>query len=168
MVIYLLIFQGVLGGIDVIWNHEWKEKLPTKLTASLEQQIHGIRELFYSVIFIGLAWLEWKGIWAWVLFSVIVIEIIFTAWDFIIEDKTRVLSATERITHLLLSMSGGAYVVLLMPILLNWSILPSGFISVEYEFHSWILTIFGMGALAWGIRDISSGLVSSRYAKESL
>ena len=43
-VIYLLIFQGILGGYDVLWNHEWKEKLPTKLTAALEQKIHGGHE----------------------------------------------------------------------------------------------------------------------------
>ncbi len=45
MVIYLLIFQGFLGGFDVFWNHEWKEMLPKKPTESLEQKIHGVREL---------------------------------------------------------------------------------------------------------------------------
>jgi hypothetical protein len=30
IVIYILIFQGLLGGIDVLWNHEWKEWLATK------------------------------------------------------------------------------------------------------------------------------------------
>jgi hypothetical protein len=104
---YLLIFQGILGGFDVLWNHEWKEKLPSKLNAALEQKIHGVRELFYAVVFLGLAWLSWNGIWAYVLFAIILIEIALTAWDFVVEDKTRTLSSAERITHLLLSMTGG-------------------------------------------------------------
>jgi hypothetical protein len=161
-VIYLLIFQGMLGGYDVLWNHEWKEKLPTKPTAALEQKIHGIRELFYAVVFIGLAWREWNGIWAWVLLSVIVIEVILTAWDFVIEDKTRVLSPNERIAHLILSMTGGAYVALLIPVLLDWSYFPSELISIEYGLRSWVLTIFGIGVFAWGIRDINRGLALSR------
>lgn len=161
-VIYLLIFQGILGGYDVLWNHEWKEKLPSKLTAALEQKIHGVRELFYALLFIGLAWWAWQGIWAWILFGVIVIEVMLTAWDFVTEDKTRVLSAAERITHLVLSMTGGAYMAFLIPVLFNWSHLPSEFVSIEYGVYSWVLTIFGIGVFAWGIRDISSGLVLSK------
>lgn len=161
-IIYLLIFQGMLGGYDVLWNHEWKEKLPTRPTAALEQKIHGVRELFYTVVFVGLAWREWNGIWAWVLFGVIVIEVILTAWDFVVEDKTRVLSPTERIAHLVLSMTGGAYAALLIPVLLDWSNFPSELISIEYGLRSWVLTIFGIGVFTWGIRDIKSGLVLSR------
>ncbi len=162
IVIYLLIFQGAIGGYDVLWNHEWKEKLPTKPTAALEQKIHGVRELFYAVMFLGLAWFGWNGMWAWVLSGVIVIEIALTAWDFVTEDKTRVLSASERVTHLVLSMTGGAYITLLIPVLLDWSHLPSGLVSVEYGFCSWVLTVFGIGVFAWGIRDLWSGLVLSK------
>ena len=161
-VIYLLISQGVIGGYDVLWNHEWKEKLPTKPTAALEQKIHGVRELFYALMFIGLSWLVWQGVWAWILFIVIVIEVVLTAWDFVTEDKTRVLGAAERITHLVLSMTGGAYIALLIPVLLDWSHLPSGLVSVEYGLRSWILTLFGIGVFVWGVRDIWSGLLLSR------
>lgn len=162
IVIYLLIFQGAFGGYDVLWHHEWKEKLPTQPTAALEQKIHGVRELFYAVIFIGLAWLAWHGIWAWILSGVMIIEVLLTAWDFVIEDKTRVLSATERVTHLVLSMTGGAYVALLIPVLLDWSYLPSCLAVVEYGFRSWILTILGIGVFIWGVRDFWSGLALSK------
>lgn len=161
-VMYLLIFQGVLGAYDVLWNHEWKEKLPSKPTAALEQKIHGVRELFYAVMFIGLSWWDWQGLWAWLLVAVLVIEVALTAWDFVTEDKTRVLSAPERITHLVLSMTGGAYITLLIPVLLDWSQLPSELVSVSYGFCSWLLTLFGVGVFAWGIRDIWSGVVLSK------
>ncbi|AEG01618.1 hypothetical protein [Methylomonas methanica] len=162
VVVYILIFQGFLGGFDVLWNHEWKERLPTKSTAAIEQKIHGVRELFYALIFLGLAWFNWNGIWAWVLFSVIVIEIVLTAWDFVIEDKTRILSPVERITHLILSMMGGAYVALLIPVLIEWSHSPSIFICVEYGVRSWILTFLGIGVFGWGVRDLFSGLALTR------
>jgi len=167
-VIYVLIFQGLLGGFDVIWNHEWKENLPEKLTANLEQKIHGLRELLYAVIFVGLAWYSWYGFWAWILFGVLVIEILLTAWDFVIEDKTRTLSPNERITHLMLSMGGGAYVALLIPELLSWSQQPSGLANVDYGILSWILTLLGAGVLGWGVRDYWSGMSLTKalsYAK---
>jgi hypothetical protein len=164
-VIYILIFQGILGGFDVLWNHEWKEKLPTKPSAALEQKIHGVRELFYAVVFLGLAWLAWNGIWACILFIVIIIEVILTAWDFVTEDKTRTLSPTERVTHLVLSMTGGAYVALLIPVLIGWSRLMSELVMVEYGVRSWVLTVLGIGVFLWGIRDLWSGLSLSGQAK---
>ncbi len=159
---YVVIFQGILGGFDVLWNHEWKEKLPSKLNAALEQKIHGVSELFYAVVFLGLAWLSWNGIWAYVLFAIILIEIALTAWDFVVEDKTRTLSPTERITHLLLSMTGGAYVAFLIPALIQWSYMPSSLSGLDYGIRSWILSALGFGVFAWGIRDLSSGLRLSK------
>ncbi len=154
---YILIFQGILGGFDVLWNHEWKEKLPSKSTAMLEQKIHGVRELFYTVVFIGLAWFTWNGIWAYVLFAVILIEVALTAWDFVIEDQTRILSLTERITHLVLSMTGGAYVAFLIPVLFEWSHMPSAIANIDYGIRSLILSVLGLGVFVWGIKDLWCG-----------
>ncbi len=51
IVLYLLIFQAILGGFDVLWNHEYQEKLPQQPSAALEQKIHGVRELLYALVF---------------------------------------------------------------------------------------------------------------------
>ena len=164
IVVYLLAIQGLLGGFDVLWNHEWQERLPSKPDAALEQVIHGIRELFYAVVFLGLAWYCWQGFWAWVFFMVIVVEILLTAWDFVVEDQTRKLSPTERITHLILSMNGGAYVGFLVPVLLDWSTLQDKLSQVDYGVNSLLLSVLGIGVLAWGIRDMWSGIMlSDRY-----
>lgn len=160
----LLIFQGLLGGFDVMWNHEWKERLPARASAALEQKIHGVRELFYAVVFAGLAWYEWRGVWAWIFGAVLVVEILLTAWDFVVEDRTRRLSATERVTHLVLSMTGGAYVAMLIPVLGTWSQGAWELAVVDYGLRSWILTLFGIGVLAWGLRDLRSGLSLSAAA----
>lgn len=157
-VLYVLICQGLLGCFDVFWNHEWKENLPHRLSAKLEQNIHGVRELLYAVIFIGLAWFSWNGLWAWAIFVLLAVEIVLTAWDFIVEDKTRVLSPNERVLHLMLSMGGGAYVALLIPELLRWSQQPTSLAGTDYGILSWILTLLGIGVFIWGLRDCLSGM----------
>lgn len=134
-----------------------KEKLPHQVSASLEQKIHGIREIIYAFVFLGMAWFELRGIWAWVLAVIILIEVLLTAWDFVVEDRTRVLSPSERITHLVLSMNGGAYVALLIPVLWQWSQLPTGLYTVDYATHSLFLSLLGIGVLLWGIRDMIAG-----------
>lgn len=161
-VIYVLIFQGFLGGFDVIWNHEWKENLPSKVSANLEQKIHGLREVLYAVIFVGLAWFAWGGAWAWLLFGLLLIEVLLTAWDFVVEDQTRTLSPNERVIHLTLSMGGGAYVALLIPELWGWSQQPTAMIGVDYGMWSWILTLLGVGVLGWGVRDYWSAMRLSK------
>lgn len=88
----------------------------------------------------------------------LVIEILLTAWDFVIEDKTRLLSPTERVTHLVLSMTGGAYVAFLIPVLIKWSMLPSDMVFHHAGLILWILCLLGLGVFAWGIRDLWSGL----------
>lgn len=162
IVIYVLVFQGLLGAFDVLWNHEWKENLPSKLSANLEQKIHGLRELLYAVIFVGLAWFAWHGAWAWLLFGLLVIEVLLTAWDFVIEDQTRTLSPNERIIHLTLSMGGGAYVALLIPELWGWAQQPTAMVGADYGIGSWILSLLGVGVLGWGVRDYWSGMRLSK------
>lgn len=168
IVLYVLICQGLLGCIDVFWNHEWKENLPGRVSAAREQQIHGARELLYAVIFIGLAWYSWHGWWAMAIFGLLGVEILLTAWDFIVEDKTRILGPNERVLHLLLSMGGGAYVALLIPELLHWSGLPAALQPADYGILSWLLTLLGGGVFVWGVRDAWSGvrLARLRHTRE--
>ncbi len=167
-VLYVLIFQGLLGCFDVFWNHEWKENLPGKPSATLEQKIHGLRELLYAVIFIGLAWFTWDGAWAWAMFGLLAVEVLLTAWDFVVEDRTRTLSPNERVIHLTLSMGGGAYVALLIPQLLAWSQAATRLDRIDYGMLSWILTLLGAGVFIWGVRDYWSGVRLSRSLPEQL
>ena len=141
-----------------MWNHEYKESLPTKSTAELEQVIHGVREIFYAFVFLGLAWYTWNGLWVWVMTIILIIEILLTAWDFVVEDQTRKLSPTERVTHLVLSMGGGAYVALLAPILWQWSNEVSSLQNANYGYISITLSILGIGVFIWGVRDLYSGI----------
>jgi len=161
-VLYLLIWQGAVGAFDTLWNHEWKENLPNRPAAMMEEFIHGARELLFGCVFIGLAWFAWQGVWAWLLAALLAAETVLTGWDYIVEDRTRILSPNETVLHLLLSMGGGAAVALLVPQLLRWSSLPNGLSPVEYGMASWLVTLVGIGSLIWSARDFLSAARLSR------
>lgn len=152
-ILWLLAAQGVLGASDVLLNHEWREDLPHRPGAALEQAIHGARELLYAVVFAGLAWFEWHGAYAWLLAGVLLVEVVLTAWDFVEEDRTRRLSATERLMHLALSMGGGAYCALLIPVLLRWQQQATALQVSAHGPLSWLLSAMAVGVLIWGVRD---------------
>lgn len=156
-ILWLLVVQGVLGGLDVLINHEWRERLPTQSGAATEQLLHGVRELLYALVFAGLAWSYWQGFWAWLFATVLLIEILLTGWDFIEEDRTRNLSAVERTMHLALSMGGGAYCALLIPVLWQWASEPTSMSFVHHGVVSWLLSVLAVGVFAWGIRDLIAG-----------
>lgn len=167
-ILWLLAAQGLLGALDVLLNHEWREGLPHQASAALEQVIHGWRELLYALVFAGLAWREWHGAWAWAFGVVLLVEIGLTGWDFVEEDRTRVLSPTERLMHLTLSMGGGAYCALLMPVLAGWSRMPAGLAPVRYGAVGWILTLMSAGVFAWGVRDLLAAAAIRARAGTSL
>ncbi|WP_051906420.1 hypothetical protein [Methylomarinum vadi] len=157
-VFYLLIVQAALGGFDVLWNHEYRERLPHSAFAALEQKIHAARELLYAGIFFALAYAEWHGWWVIVMAMPLAIELLLTAWDFIVEDRTRKLSAVERTTHLLLSVNGGAYLALLVPQFVHWGSQPTRVLAADYGLLSLALLGFGLAVLGWGIRDLIAGI----------
>ena len=64
-VFLVLSVQIVLGAFDNLWHHEITERLPSKRGARHELALHAAREFLYAVIFLGFAWYEWRGAWAW-------------------------------------------------------------------------------------------------------
>jgi uncharacterized protein (TIGR01777 family) len=165
----LLTVQGVMGAFDTIYHHELTERLPWKSSASQELWLHSIRSFFYSLIFISLAWVQWHGIWAWVFMGILVLEVGLTLKDFVVEDQTRKLPATERITHTLLALNYGGILAYLLPELVKWSKQPSSFLSVNHGIFSWVLTLYTIGVLFWGIRDgLRSRLLKKQMARKKV
>lgn len=158
VILAILFVQGLLGAADVIWNHELRENLPNQASATLEQFIHGVREVLYAIVFAGLAWFAWHGAFAWAFGAILLVEIGLTAWDFVVEDRTRRLSPQERVTHLVLSMGGGAYCALLASHLVAWSREATALVPVSYGAWSWLLSACAVGVLGWGVRDLLSHL----------
>lgn len=148
----LITFQALLGGIDNLWHHEITERLPARRAAAGELSLHSLREFLYAFIFLGLAWFQWQGCWVYMIAGVLALEVIVTLADFVVEDRTRHLPAFERVLHTVLAVNYGAVLAVLAPILIAWSKLPSGVLRASNPF-SWAFTVFGIGLIAWSVRN---------------
>jgi uncharacterized protein (TIGR01777 family) len=148
----LITVQALLGALDNLWHHEITERLPARRAASGELSLHAARELLYGMLFLGLAWLEWRGVWAALLATVLLAEIAITLADFVVEDRTRHLPALERVLHTILALTYGAVLAVLTPALVRWWQLPGGLVHTSHPF-SWLFTVFGAGVLVWALRD---------------
>jgi uncharacterized protein len=149
----LLGIQIALGAFDNLWHHEITEALPGRREARVELALHAGRELSYAVLFAGLAWWEWHGAWSAAVVALLVIEIVLTLADFVVEDGTRRLPKTERVLHTLLAVNFGALLAGFAPTLLAWARLPTTVVGVDHGLASWLLTAAVFGLLAWSVRN---------------
>ena len=128
LALWLMVLQGCLGAFDTVYHHELTQALPQRVTAQRELKIHAIRSITYGGLFIGLALWEWHGLLAWVLLGIFLVEIVFTLIDFVEEDKTRLLPATERVAHTILAVNGGIFTGVLAINTSSWAMQPIGFV----------------------------------------
>ncbi len=145
--------QALIGAFDNLWHHELEAKLPQNISARYELVLHAAREGIYAVLFLGLAWVQWQGIWAWVLAGLLVVEIVITLADFIEEDMTRRLPNLERVLHTILPVSYGAFVAALAPEMLAWAAAPTGLPLVDHGWVSLLFTLYAAGVFAWSVRN---------------
>ncbi|MYN02705.1 TIGR01777 family protein [Pseudoduganella sp. DS3] len=153
LALQLMAFQGCLGAFDTLYHHELTEALPQRASARRELAIHALRAMIYGVLFVGLSAWVWQGAWAVVLIALFGVEIVLTLWDFVVEDQTRLLPATERVTHTVLAINGGAFICLLLLASPEWLAAPSGFRYAPQGWLSVFLAACGIGVFASGIRD---------------
>jgi hypothetical protein len=59
------------------------------ILARSELQLHALRDFVYAIIFGALPWVAWQGRYVLPLIALLVVEIILTLWDFVIEDWIR-------------------------------------------------------------------------------
>ena len=149
----LLVMQIALGGFDNLWHHELKERLPSRREARIEVALHSARELCYALLFAALAWWTWHGAWTAAVIALLVLEVLLTLADFIVEDRTRRLPKTERVLHTVLAINFGAMLAVFAPTLLAWARLPTAIAPVDYGLTSWLLTAAAAGVLAWSMRN---------------
>ncbi|HEY1426131.1 MAG TPA: TIGR01777 family oxidoreductase [Caulobacteraceae bacterium] len=152
-VLILILAQAVLGATDNLVHHELQAALPSKPGARTELALHASREAIYAVLFAGLAWLEWRGLWALALAALLAAEIVITLKDFLVEDATRRLPPFERVLHAILAIGYGAILALLAPVLIGWGALPTGFALAGHGLISWIMTLAAVGVGAWSVRN---------------
>jgi len=152
----LIVIQVAMGAFDTLYHHELTERLAWRPSQRHELQLHGIRNLLYAVLFLVLGWLEVHGIPAMIVIAVLVVEIVITLMDFVEEDLSRKLPASERINHTLLALNYGAILALLLPVLMAWAWQTSGVKFVEYGLLSAFATASAVGVSVFGLRDLAA------------
>jgi len=104
----LLLLQAAMGALDTVLHHELLVKLPDRRGAGPELRLHAIRALLYGATFALFACGWPQGAWIALVWVVVAVELLLTLKDFVIEDRTRLLPASERVLHTLLAVNAGA------------------------------------------------------------
>lgn len=163
----LLLAQIVLGAFDTLYHHEISEQLPYRPGAAPELRLHGARALLYAPIVAGLAAFEWHG-WLTLIFVALFSgEIVLTLWDFIVEDRTRKLPPSERVTHALLAINGGAFFLALAHALADWWRQPAEIMIANHGWRSWALGAACIGLVLSGLRDLHAARMLARLPRSA-
>ena len=101
----LISIQIAMGAFDTMYHHEITERLAWRPSQRKELQLHAVRNFFYALIFLTLGWFEVHGALAVVIMVILLAEVLITLMDFVEEDMSRKLPASERINHTLLALS---------------------------------------------------------------
>ena len=169
----LFVVLAFLGAFDTLYYHEWRARLPAMgLLARSELQLHALRDFVYAIIFGALPWMAWQGRYVLPLIALLVVEIILTLWDFVVEDWIRKplggVYPGERVMHGLMGIVYGAALACLVPVLRVWWSKPTS-LTITSPANSivlgWILAVMAVGVLFSGIRDLcaSVGLRGSAW-----
>src|SRR5579871_5097365 len=149
----LIGIQIAMGAFDTFYHHEMTERLAWRPSQRHELQLHGVRNVLYALLFLTLGWLGVHGIWAIVVIAVLAAELVITLMDFVEEDLSRKLPASERVNHTLLALNYGAILTLLLPVLVEWAGRPTGIIFVSYGYWSLLAAAAAIGVVVFGMRD---------------
>ena len=148
-----------MGVFDTFYHHELTERLAWRPSQRYELQLHGLRNVLYGLLFLVLGWLEVHGILAMLIIAVLAAEIVITLMDFVEEDMSRKLPASERINHTLLAINYGAILVLLLPVLIDWAMQPTG---VKSAYAGWLSLVEKLPARQTVLVTGATGFIGSR------
>jgi len=158
----LVFIQVAMGGFDTLYHHELTERLAWRPSQAGELKLHGARNLAYAVMFAALGWTRPLGAFAWGLIALMIGEAIVTLWDFVEEDRTRKLPATERVTHTLLTLNYGVILAMLIPLLARWGAGAAAVAPAYYGPWSWLCAIASLGVTVSGVRDLAASRRTAR------
>src|SRR5258708_2292593 len=152
----LITLQIAMGAFDTLYHHEMTERLAWRPSQRHELRLHGVRNLLYAALFATLGWLATHGVFAVLVIAVLAVEIVLTLMDFVEEDLSRKLPASERVTHTLLALNYGAILVLLGPVLGGWAMRPTALVPASNGLWSAIATAAACGVALFGLRDLAA------------
>ena len=145
--------QIIMGATDTLVHHELTEKLAWRPQQTHELLLHAIRNIFYAIIFFGLATVQPSGVWAYAIITALCLELLLTLRDFAEEDLTRKLPMSERLLHTVLTANYGVVLALLIPVIWVWGKSPTGLTPVWYGYWSLLLIFAAISVFIFGLRD---------------
>jgi hypothetical protein len=160
----LIAIQIVMGAFDTFYHHELTERLAWRPSQEHELRLHAVRDGFYALLFLVLAFAEVHGWWAVLVMAVLIAEVAVTLMDFVEEDMSRKLPASERVNHTLLALNYGAILALLLPILAAWAGDATAIVPASYGLWSALAVVAAAGTALLGVRDYAA----SRRARRLL
>jgi uncharacterized protein (TIGR01777 family) len=158
----LVALQIAMGAFDAIYHHEMLERLPWRASQRRELALHAVRNALHAGLFVALGWFEPHGFFAMLVLVVLAVEVIITLMDFVEEDLSRKLPASERINHTLLAVNYGAILALLVPILLDWAGEATAIRSAYHGLWCIAAALSAAGAALFGLRDHLASRRASR------
>ncbi len=156
--IWILLVQAILGATDTLYYHEYKLQLAHGDHTQTELKLHALRDFSYAIIIGSLGFATWNGALAWLLLAILLSEIVITLWDFVEEDKVRKLPAGERCMHAIMGIVYGAFLAYLIPEMIRWKDMPTGWGQSYHGFPAWILLLLATGVFVSGVRDLVASL----------
>jgi uncharacterized protein len=158
----LIAVQIGMGAFDTLFHHELMERLPWRVSQRRELALHGVRNFFYALLFLGLGWFEADGVFAVLVLAVLGLELVITLMDFVEEDMSRKLRPSERINHTLLALNYGAILVLLVPVLVGWAHRETGWAHADHGWWSALASVAALAVTIFGARDIAAAFRTRR------
>ena len=152
----LVAVQVAMGAFDTFYHHELTERLAWRASQRHELKLHSLRNVLYAMLFLVMGWLELHGVWAVLVIAVLATEIVITLMDFVEEDLSRKLPASERINHTLLAINYGAILILLLPVLLDWAMRATDVVPAYQGWLSFAAMAAAIGASLFGLRDFAA------------
>jgi hypothetical protein len=151
-----------MAAFDTIYHHEITERLAWRPSQKHELALHAARSLLYASLFLTLGLSKPHGFWAMLVIAVLIAEVGITLSDFVEEDLTRKLPATERVLHTVLAVNYGAILVLLMPVLIDWSTQKTAVMPVYNALVSPLAILASAGAVLFGTREFFAARRAAR------
>ena len=106
------------------------------------------------MLFLTLGLFELHGFWAMLVIAVLAAEVVITLIDFVEEDVSRKLPASERVTHTLLAINYGAILALARPGAASAGPRePTAIVPVWYGIGSVLAPLAAVGVIVFGLRD---------------
>jgi uncharacterized protein (TIGR01777 family) len=150
----LIAIQTAMAAFDTIYHHELTERLAWRPSQKHELALHAARSFVYVALFIVLGFLELHGVFAMLVMVALAVEVVITLADFIEEDISRKLPATERVNHTLLAINYGAILILVLPLLASSARDGASVKLVSHGYWSALMACAAFGALIFGLRDL--------------